>query len=345
MNRPTFRVAIAGWGLAGRYFHAPFIAGTPGLDLAGAATSRQPERDLFPGLQVVASFEALLALPGIDVVVVATPNSLHVAHARAALEAGCHVVVEKPVAPSSAGWAELVTLAVRQQRLLVPFHNRRWDGDFLTVRALLEQGTLGPVHFFASVWPRYRPQVKDRAGWKATPDPAGGLLYDLGSHLVDQALVLFGTPSHVSARVERLRPGAANDDWVRITLEFPPSGAHSLPVTVLLEVDSLNAAPGPRFHLRGRDATFTKYGLDPQEAALRDGAMPGGEGWGNEPESAWGVLSGPDGMHQPVPTLPGDYGAFYRGLYAALASGAPPPVSPDDASRQLQILESARRAR
>jgi scyllo-inositol 2-dehydrogenase (NADP+) len=342
MSAPAFRVAIAGWGLAGRYFHAPFIATTSGLDLVAAATSRQPERDLFPGLQVVPTFAELVALPGIDVVVVATPNSLHVAQTRAAIEAGCHVVVEKPVAPSSAAWAELVTLADRQQRLLVPFHNRRWDGDFLTVRALIGEGTLGPVHFFASVWPRYRPKVKDRAGWKATADPAAGLLYDLGSHLVDQALFLFGSPSHVSARVEPLRSGAANDDWVRITLEFPPTGANPVPVTALLEVDSLNAAPGPRFHLRGRDATFTKFGLDPQEDALRRGALPGGEGWGSEPEAGWGILSGPDGRSEPVPTLAGDYGAFYRGLYAALATGAPAPVSPAAATRQLQVLEAAR---
>jgi scyllo-inositol 2-dehydrogenase (NADP+) len=342
MTAPTYRVALAGWGLAGRYFHAPFIAATPGLELAAVATSRQPEPDLFPGLQVVPTFADLLTLPAIDVVVVATPNQLHVAQARTALEAGCHVVVEKPVAPDSESWAGLVAFAAQRQRLLVPFHNRRWDGDFLTVRALLEQGRLGVVHFFASAWPRYRPQVQTRAGWKDEADPTGGLLYDLGSHLVDQALVLFGEPARVSARVERLRPGAANDDWIRLTLDFPASERQPIPVTAVLEVDSLNAAPGPRFEVRARDATYTKHGLDPQEAALRQGEMPGRAGWGSEPEPEWGTLTGPDGQCERVPTLPGDYGAFYRGLHAALAAGAPPPVSPHDATRQLQILESAR---
>lgn len=344
MNRPVFRVALAGWGLAGRYFHAPFIAATPGLELSAAATSRQPEQALFPGLQVFSSFAELLSLPDIDVVVVATPNRLHVPQTRAALEAGKHVVVEKPAAPDSAAWAELVELAGEKQRLLVPFHNRRWDGDFLTVRALLAEGRLGPVHFFAGVWPRYRPQETKRAGWKAQPDPTAGVLYDLGAHLVDQALLLFGEPERVAARAASVRPGTVNDDWLRVTLEFPPTAQNPLPVTALLEVDSLNAAPAPRFHVRGRDATFEKHGLDPQEAALRAGQMPGGPGWGEEAEEHWGTVYGPEGRRERVPTLPGDYGAFYRALYTSLARGAPPPVDPRDAILQLQILESARRA-
>jgi scyllo-inositol 2-dehydrogenase (NADP+) len=342
MTARIYRVALAGWGLAGRYFHAPFIAATPGLELAAVATSRRPEPDLFPGLTVVPTFADLLTLPAIDVVVVATPNRLHVAQARTALEAGHHVVVEKPAATASAEWSELVTLAAQHHLLLVPFHNRRWDGDFLTVRALLAEGRLGPVHFFASHWPRYRPQETKRAGWKAEPDPTSGVLYDLGAHLVDQALLLFGQPERVSSRMARVRPDSVNDDWLRITLEFPPTAQNPLPVTALLEVDSLNAAPTPRFDVRGRDATYEKFGLDRQEAALREGIMPGARGWGEEPKGNWGILYGPDGMREQVATLPGDYGAFYRGLHAALAAGAPPPVSPHDATRQLQILESAR---
>lgn len=342
MDRPIFRVALAGWGLAGRYFHAPFIAATPGLELAAVATSRQPDPALFPGLQVVPTFGDLLSLPEIDVVVVATPNRLHAGQARAALAAGKHVIVEKPVAAASAEWSELIAVAAHHRRLLVPFHNRRWDGDFLTVRALLTEGRLGPVHFCASVWPRYRPQETKRAGWKAEPDPTGGVLYDLGAHLVDQALLLFGTPESVSARVARVRPDTVNDDWLRITLTFPPTERNPVRVTALLEVDALNAAPVSRFHIRGHHATYEKFGLDPQEAALRDGQMPGSPGWGRESEEAWGTLYGPDGLRERTPTLPGDYGAFYRALYDSLAHGAPPPVDPHDATLQLQILESAR---
>lgn len=342
MDRPIFRVALAGWGLAGRYFHAPFIATTPGLELAAVATSRQPDPALFPGLQVVSSFGELASLPDIDVVVIATPNRLHAPQARVALAAGKHVVVEKPAAATSAEWAELVALAAMHHRLLVPFHNRRWDGDFRTVRALLEAGRLGPVHFFASAWPRYRPREAKRAGWKAEPDPTSGVLYDLGAHLVDQALLLFGEPESVTARVAHLRPDTVNDDWLRLTLTFPPTERNPVRVTALLEVDSLNAAPVPRFHVRGRDATLEKFGLDPQEERLRAGALPGGPGWGEEPQENWGTLYGPDGMRERAPTLPGDYGAFYRALYDSLAHGAPPPVDPHDALLQLQILESAR---
>jgi scyllo-inositol 2-dehydrogenase (NADP+) len=342
VNRPIFRVALAGWGLAGRYFHAPFIATTPGLELAAVATSRQPEPALFPGLQVVPSFGELASLPDVDVVVIATPNRLHPSQARAALEAGKHVVVEKPVALDSGTWVGLVELAAESKRLLVPFHNRRWDGDFLAVRALLEEGRLGPVHFFASTWPRYRPRETKRAGWKVEPDPTSGVLYDLGAHLVDQVLLLFGEPESVTARVAHLRPDTVNDDWLRITLTFPPTERNPVRITALLEVDSLNAAPAPRFHVRGRDATYEKFGLDPQEAALREGEMPGVPGWGEEAEKDWGILYSPDGAQQGVPTLPGDFGAFYRALYASLARGAPPPVDPRDAIVQLQILESAR---
>lgn len=344
MTEAPFRVALAGWGLAGRYFHAPFIAATPGLELAAVATSREPERDLFPTVRTVRTFAELLAVPGIGVVVIATPNALHVEQARAALQAGYHVVVEKPVAPESDAWTGLSAFAAQQGRLLVPFQNRRWDGDFRTVQGLLAAGRLGPVHFFASTWPRYRPEVKARNDWKAVADPTAGVLYDLGAHLVDQALVLFGVPERVSARVERLRPGAMNDDWMRITLAFPPSAANPVPVTALLEVDSLNAAPGPRFHVRGRTATFVKEGLDPQEAALRRGEMPGGDGWGSEPEKAWGSLAGRGGTMERVPTVAGDYGAFYRGLYDALSGNAPAPVTAASAALQLRILEAARLA-
>jgi scyllo-inositol 2-dehydrogenase (NADP+) len=344
MNEGHFRVALAGWGLAGRYFHAPFIVTTPGLDLVAVATSREPEANLFPGVRAVPDFDALLGEPDIDVVVIATPNALHVPQARAALEAGYHVVVEKPAAPDSASWAALVAVAEERQRLLVPYHNRRWDGDFYTVRSLLSQSMLGPVHYFGSTWPRYRPDVKPRGDWKATPDPTAGVLYDLGSHLVDQALFLFGVPERIAARVECLRPEAVNDDWMRITLAFPPTTANPVPVTAVLEVDSLNAAPGPRFQVRGRDATFAKFGLDPQEAALRRGEMPGGLYWGTEGEGGWGTLTTRDGMKSRVPTAPGRYGDFYRELYAALCGDAPPPVHPDDATHQLRVLEAARLA-
>src|SRR5690606_22484062 len=176
------------------------------------------------------------------------------------------------------------------------------------------------------------------------PDPTAGVLYDLGAHVVDQTLLLIGTPESVTARVTRLSPATVNGDWLRITLTYPPSAQKPTRVTTHLEVDSLNAAPAPRCHVRGRDATYEKFGLDPQEAALREGQMPGAPGWGEEPEENWGTLYGPEGKRERVPTLPGDYGAFYRALYTSLARDVPPPVDPRDALLQLEILESARPA-
>lgn len=341
-SKQTFRVGLAGWGLAGRYFHAPFIRQTPGLQLMRVMTSRRPDPELFPGLTVVDSFDDLLAGDALDLLVIATPNRLHVPQALAALAAGQHVVVEKPVAETATAWQEVIAAADTAGRLLIPFHNRRWDGDFLTVQQLLEAGLLGPLHTFTSRWPKYRPLPKVRAGWKGEPDPTGGVLYDLGSHLVDQALHLFGMPATVYAQVSRHRPGAVNDDLMRLHLHYP----HGL--DVLLEVDLLNGLPGPRFHLRGREGTFEKFGLDPQEARLLKGAMPGAGAWGREAEEAWGTLraTGGAGLHisGKVETLPGDYGAFYRGIYRALAHGDPPPVAPAAATRQLQLLEAARRS-
>lgn len=342
MSDRLFHVGLAGWGLAGRYFHAPFIRHTPGLRLAHVVTSRRPDPDLFPGLVVTSDFDDLLADDTLDLLVLATPNRLHAPQALAALAAGKHVVVEKPVAHTAVAWEQVIAAADAAGRLLIPFHNRRWDGDFLTVQQLLQAGLLGSLHYFASRWPKYRPQPKQRAGWKGEADPTAGVLYDLGSHLVDQLLHLFGLPATVYAQVARLRPGAVNDDLMRLHLHYDGG------LDALLEVDLLNGLPGPRFHLRGRHGTFQKYGLDPQEEQLRAGAMPGGDHWGHEPESAWGTIRTSAAtdldITGKVETLPGDYGAFYRGVYRALAHGAPPPVSTAAATRQLRLLEAARRS-
>lgn len=342
MSDLSFRVGLAGWGLAGRYFHAPFIRQTPGLHLAQVWTSRELDPRTFPDLAVTGSFDDLLADDSLDLLVLATPNRLHAPQALAALEAGKHVVVEKPAAETAAAWEQVVAAAEQAGRQLIPFHNRRWDGDFLTVQQLIRSDLLGPLHYFASRWPKYRPVPKQRAGWKAEPDPTAGVLYDLGSHLVDQALHLFGMPATVYAQVARQRPGSANEDLMRLHLAFQ-DGLHAL-----LEVDLLNGVPGPRFHLRGQKGTFEKYGLDPQEEALRAGAMPEDAQWIREAEEKWGTLlritAGGVQIRRKVETLPGDYGAFYRGVYQSLANGSPPPVAAISATRQLQILEAARRS-
>lgn len=289
-NRPL-RVGLLGFGVGGRVFHAPLIAATEGLELAAVATSA-PERRAelersHPGARAFATAEALLAARaalGLDLVVVATPNDTHVPLARAALEAGLPVVVDKPVAPSAAEARGLAALASRQGLLLTVFQNRRWDGDFLTVRRLLAEDALGPVRRFESRFERWAPVA--RAGWKERPAPeaASGLLYDLGSHLVDQALQLFGPVRTVYAELERHRPGSTVDDDDFLAL------GHASGVRSHLWMSKVAAQRGPRFRVIGARAAFTKHGLDGQEPAMAAGAIPGRPGWGEEPPSAFGLL-------------------------------------------------------
>jgi scyllo-inositol 2-dehydrogenase (NADP+) len=334
------RVGIVGYGLAGAVFHAPLVAATPGLEVAAIVT-RNPERREraerdHRGARVVAEVSEMLG--EVDVAVVATPNREHVPVARAALEAGVDVVVDKPLAVTASEGRELVEEARRAGRLLTVFHNRRWDGDFLTVRRLLQRAALGRVVRFESRFERWRPQVAPGA-WRERGDPSegGGLLLDLGTHLVDQALVLFGRPLSVYAEVERRRQGATVDDDVFVALE------HDGGVRSHLWASMVAGAPASRFRVLGLEAAYVKDGLDPQEEALRAGARPGDVDWGREPEQRWGRLMAGD-SEQPIETERGAYEAFYAGLVSALREESPPPVDPMDAVAALEVLEAAARS-
>ncbi|MEZ7003194.1 Gfo/Idh/MocA family oxidoreductase [Streptomyces sp. AD55] len=340
------RVGLIGYGLAGSVFHAPLIAATEGLVLDTVATSH-PERQAraraaFPEARTVAGPEQLLDRAGdLDLVVIASPNKTHVPLATAALEAGLPVVVDKPVAGTAAEARELAALAEERGLLLSVFQNRRWDNDFRTLRKLLDEGTLGDVWRFESRFERWRP--KPKGGWRESGDPAeiGGLLYDLGSHVVDQALVLFGPVSAVYAEAVVRRAGAEADDDTFIAL------THTGGVRSHLYVSATTAQLGPRFRVLGSRAGYVKYGLDPQEAALREGARPG-PGWGEEDESLWGrVGSGQSpvtGGGRVEPTLPGDYPAYYAAVAKALREGGPNPVGAREAAAALDVLEAARRS-
>ena len=261
-------VGIIGWGNAARLFHAPFIGLVPGLELRAVATSRRAAVAAeLPALTLHDSLDALLADPQIDLVVVATPHHLHAPHALAALAAGKHVVVEKPLAATAAEAATVFARAREAGRLCIPFQNRRWDGDFLTVRRLIAGGTLGEVYHFANHWPIYRPAL--RGVWREEPTAMGGVLYDLGPHLIDQTLQLFGDPASVYAQIAARRPGARATDQFRLTLRYA-SG-----LTAILTTDFLAAIPSPRFVVRGARGAFDKHGLDPQVALLRAGRAPG----------------------------------------------------------------------
>jgi predicted dehydrogenase len=336
------RVGLIGYGLAGAVFHAPLIAATPGLRLAAAVTAnaerRQQAQREHPGVVVVDTPERLWEHAGaLDLVVVASPNRTHVPLALAALEAGLPVVVDKPLAPTAADARRLVDEARRRRLMLTVFQNRRWDGDFLTVRRLLDEGALGRVLRFESRFERWRPIPKP--GWRerGEPEEAGGVLYDLGSHLVDQALVLFGPVTQVYAEIDRRRPGVEVDDDAFAALTHA-SGERSH-----LWMSAVAAQAGARMRVLGSRAAYTKFGLDVQEEALRRGARPDQPGWGEESAEQWGSVGAGDDLRR-VPTEPGAYQRFYAGVVAALRDGSAPPVNPDEAIAGLEIIEAARRS-
>lgn len=338
MGETTFRVGLVGWGLGGRYFHAPYIQAVAGLELVKVVTSRPIDPETFPGVQAVDSFAALLADDSLDLLVLASPNRLHVPQALAALAAGKHVVIEKPVGETAVAIQQLITAAQEAGRCAIPFQNRRWDGDFMTVKALIQAGELGDVYYFASHWPRYQPIPKGRSSWKEAEGKTGGVLYDLGPHLIDQAIHLFGAPQSVYGQVHVRRAGGLVDDQVRLNLRFA-QGVHAV-----LDIDALNPFATPRFHVRGSRGAYQKFGLDPQEEMLRAGVIPGAGLWGAELPEQWGELvtavNGLD-IRGRVATIPGDYRLFYQGVLAALRGTAPPPVTLEDALLQMRVIEAA----
>jgi predicted dehydrogenase len=347
MTGTPLRAGLVGYGLAGSVFHAPLIAATEGLTLDTVVTSN-PERQRqaraeHPDVRVAATPDELFdRAADLDLVVIASPNRTHVPLAATALEAGLPVVVDKPIAGTAAEARELAALADERGLLLSVFQNRRWDNDFLTLRKLLAEGELGEVWRFESRFERWRPQLK--GGWRESGDPAeiGGLLYDLGSHVVDQALVLFGPVTGVYAASDVRRAGARTDDDTFIAL------THASGVRSHLYVSATTAQLGPRFRVLGSKAGYVKYGLDPQEASLREGERPGAGAWGVEPEELWGrVGSGESpvtGGGRPEPTVPGDYPAYYAAVAKALLEGAPNPVTALEAAAALDVLEAARRS-
>ncbi|CAD7377216.1 oxidoreductase [Xanthomonas arboricola] len=337
MPKP-FNLAVVGYGYVGRTFHAPLIAGTPGLALHSVVSSKpqQVQAD-FPDVTVLADLETALADPALDAVVLATPNQTHAPYALQALAAGKHVLVDKPFALDAAQAREVVAAAAAAGRIVSVFQNRRWDADFLTVRRLIDEGQLGEVVEFHSHFDRFRPQVRDR--WRESDIPGAGLWYDLGPHLLDQALQLFGTPQAIGADLQRQRNQARSDDYFHVTLRYPR-------LRVILHAGSLVADSGLRFAVHGTRGSYLKHGLDTQEDQLRAGRRPGTAGWGVDPLP--GTLTRVDDegrvhTHQPD-TTPGDYRQCYAAFRDALAGAGPAPVSGADAVQVMELLELAQRS-
>ncbi len=336
------RTGIIGFGLSGRVFHAPFIATNPAFRLDLVATS-DPERAAeakrqHPDVAVVGTPDELLARAGdLDLVILASPAHTHLEQGLAALEAGAHIVIDKPFVPTVIDAKKLIAKADEVGRTISVFHNRRWDGDFLTVQKVVANGSLGDIHRFESTFERWGSPKLDR--WQGMVDPAqgGGITFDLGSHLIDQVLHLFGPATVEHAELRQVHEGTVSDDDAFISL------LHASGVSSHLTMSRAAAQSGPRFRVIGSKSGYSVYGLDGQEAALKEQRWPGSEGYGITPEAEWGVI-GIDGSAEgltPVPTEPGAYPEFYAGVAAAIREGAPTPVDPKDALEVVRIIERA----
>jgi scyllo-inositol 2-dehydrogenase (NADP+) len=330
------RVGLVGYGMAGRVFHAPVIHAAEGLELVKVVerrTRESPKR--YPGVEVVADVSELFG-DDVDLVVVATPNATHHPIAREALLAGKHVVVDKPFTTTSAQADELIGLARLRGVLVTAFQNRRWDGDFLTARAVLEAGLLGRLVEYESHFDRFRGEPRPGA-WREAEGEGSGLLFDLAPHLVDQALTLFGRPHAVTADVRTQRDDARADDSFALVLHYER-------LTATLGAGMLLRVPGPRFALHGTAGSFVKHGLDPQEEALKAGRSPLEPGWGAEPEDRWGMLDVEVGgvhVRGRVETRPGSYLRFYENVRDAIRGGTELEVAPEAARDVIRVVELA----
>ena len=329
------RVVVIGYGYAGRTFHAPLIRATPGLELVAIVSRNAASvRADLPGMAILDRPGVAFADPAVDLVVIATPHDTHVPLATDALDAAKHVVVEKPLALRVDEARQIASRARRSGRILSVFHNRRWDSDFLGVRDVLSQGAVGQLVQFESHFDRYRPEVRDR--WRERAGPAAGLWYDLGPHLIDQALQLFGRPARVTGHLAALRPGSETNDWAHAVLEYPR-------LRVILHASMVVSGPPLRFALHGTKGSWIRYGLDAQEDQLKRRISPATDEFGVDRTPAI-FIDGQTGAETPWALPRGDYPAFYRQVRDAIAGGAPNPVPASDAVAVTDLLDTVIRS-
>jgi len=335
------RTGIIGYGLSGRVFHAPFIDVVEGYELTKISTSK-PENvklieERYPVTAVVPNGKGIIEDPEIDLVIVTSPNTEHFRWAREALIAGKHVVVEKPFTVTVAEADELIEIAQRQGKILTVYHNRRFTSDTKTVRKILESGILGEIVDYESHFDRYRPNPRPGGAWREDPLPGSGIFYDLGSHLIDQALWFFGMPLAVTANIDSQRPWAKADDHFDVRLHYPS-------FTATLKSGMLCKIPGPTYLIHGRNGSFVKYGLDVQEATLDAGAVPQGKDWGREPESIWGNICvdyKEVKIEGKVESEQGDYRDYFINLRDAINGKTKIAVKPEEARNVIQIIQLA----
>jgi predicted dehydrogenase len=336
------RVGLIGFGLAGQAFHAPVIRAVPGMELACIVERRGTRaHEKYRVIRVARSLEELLSDKEIQLCVVATPNDSHFELARACLLAGRDVVVDKPFAPTLAESEELVRLARERGRLITVYQNRRWDGDFFTVKKIVASGRLGRIAEYECRFDRFRPEPKANAWRERADQPGAGVLFDLGPHVIDQALVLFGEPKAITASAFCQRETSQVDDSFDVSLEYP--GLRAMGRARIIAF-----APGPHFLIHGTKGSFVKYGMDPQEARLRgENVAEGtdwGADWGEEPESLWGTLSLVGEPSVRVKTEQGDYRGFYENVRDAIDKKAPLEVTPEQALRTMRAVMLAHKS-
>ncbi len=330
-------VALTSFGMSGEIFHAPLIAAHPRFNLKKVLErNNRRSQQLYADVEVVKTLNEILADESVELVVVNTPNPYHFDMCSQALEAGKHVIVEKPFTNTAAEAKQLIELAKINNCLLTVFQNRRWDGDFLTVRKVINSNVLGELVEYEAHYDRYRNYVEADT-WKEETGPGSGILFNLGSHMIDQVLVLFGMPERVTATLSTQRQGGKVQDNYHIMLTYEK-------LRVVLKSSYLVRELGPRYMLHGNEGSFIKYGIDPQEEALKAGKKPGSAGWGVEPESDWGKLNtSANGLHLvgKVESETGNYLGFYDNVYAAMREGKELCVKPEQAMQVIRIIEAA----
>lgn len=337
MNTPI-KTGIIGFGLSGQVFHAPFLHVHEGFEIR-KVVERNDEKSkaIYPYVKVVKDYMDLIRDPEIDLIVHCTPNIYHFPYVKACLEAGKHVVIEKPFTPTAKEADELISIAESKDLKIFVYQNRRWDGDFLTIKKVLESGELGQIHHYEAHFDRYSPKPT-RALWREDVQPGSGNLYDLGSHLIDQALQLFGQPESLSADIQSQRDNTIVDDYFKLNLKYTNKEA-------VLTAGMLVKDIGPRYIIRGSKGTFTKYGIDPQEAALKQGLMPDSENWGVEDPQFYGTLTFGDSEKKEsnrIKTEPGNYMGFYDNVYDVIINSRELAVKPVEARNVIALIEQAR---
>jgi scyllo-inositol 2-dehydrogenase (NADP+) len=330
------KTALLSYGMSGEIFHAPLLAVNSGFELTSVLQrSSDKAKQRYPHTKIVRSVDEVINDSSVELVVINTPNDSHHQFATQALEAGKHVIVEKPFTVTTQEADDLIALAKKKNRQLTGFQNRRWDGDFMTVKKVVENQWVGKIAEFELHYDRYRNYIEANT-WKEEQGPGSGILYNLGSHMLDQVLVLFGMPLEVDARVGIQRPNGKVEDFYDIRMHYKDFHA-------IVKSSYLVREATPRYILHGTEGSFVKYGIDPQEQALKDGKIPGTVGWGTEGKDLWGKLNTTVGglhLEGSVETIAGDYTQFYKNLFDSIRGGKPLAVKPEESRNVIRLIEA-----